>query len=76
MNCPSCEQEVPLEVRVSGGCQGGHSEDGYCYCDALDARVQYTCCNKRCNAWGQVRIIPELSDQYSIERWLNKNYIP
>ena len=80
---------MKAEVRLTGGCSGHFGEDARCYCDSEDVHVTFTCPNTRTfdyidgkmvsrkNPCKQPEIpIGELSDQYSIGRWLTENYVP
>ncbi len=87
MQCPLCKNPMQLRVELIGGCSG-HYADDRCYCDSADVRVIYKCSNHASKrfwlngGWVMNKkyckqddiVIPELSCQSSIERWLEKNY--
>ena len=79
---------MQAEVVLTGGC-GGHDADCRCYCDSPDVHVEFVCPNsaewvqgkksmiRNRNRCKQKNIrIGELSDQYSIARWLTEVYQP
>lgn len=76
MNCPGCGNEVLMYVEESGGCMGGHGDDSRCYCDVADTSFKFRCKTKSCKFGKRNFIISDLSDKYSIERFVIDNYKP
>lgn len=71
MNCKLCGVAMGFNGEVIGGCCG-HSDGGCCYCDSADFKISYQCNTLKCKQRFKSVIIPELSDQYSIERFFNQ----
>jgi hypothetical protein len=79
---------MKAEVKLTGGCRG-HDSGYRCYCDSADVHIEFSCPNsqtvfykdgkwiknkKRCK---QPNLnVSELSDQYSLARWLSEYYVP
>ncbi len=72
MKCKACNQTLSIDVNVSGGC-GGHPPDCYCYCDGPDVEVVAECSTWKCKLKSKRVIIPGLTDQYGLQRFLTKH---
>ena len=77
MNCPKCDTPMVLKLALTGGCRG-HSGEAYCYCDSADVHAEWACHYQgpRGRYCLQKALpISELSDKYSIARWLAAHYV-
>ena len=80
MNCQTCGAKMEATIEITGGCSGHSDPDDLCYCDSQDVHVEFLCLNeydrshkKTGNKNGIIKP-SELSDQYSIARWITEHF--
>lgn len=73
--CPVHKTPLQVELVLTGGCCGHSREGDYCYCDFPDVHAKLYCgfVSKRGKSCKYTqKIIPGLTNQSSIERWIQE----